>query len=91
MTTRNAILEIEIRIKPPQRARRWKVQRGQDIFARDRSDRRFVFAKVWHTVKELDRLASAERVLGFVRREDPDHDYRLAEEWPIGSEIKGRP
>lgn len=88
MTT--TLIEIEIRLEPKPRPRRWKIQRRVDVYARDRENRRFLFAKTWHTVKQVDRLTTAERVIGHIRREDPDHDFRLAEEWPIGSEVRAR-
>lgn len=83
-------MEIEVRLKPVPRPRRWKVQRRVDIFARDLSNKRFLFATTWHTVREVDREITAERVWGHVRREDPKHEFRIAEEWPIGSELRAR-
>lgn len=88
MTT--TLIEIEIKLTPTPRPRRWKVQRRVDVYARDRNDKRFLFATTWHTVKEVDRQTTAERVCGHIRREDPNHEFRLAEEWPIGSEVRAR-
>lgn len=73
---------------PVRKPRRWKVQRRVDIYARDRDNKRRLFASTWHTVREVDRLPTAERVCNWNRREDAAHEFRIAEEWPIGSEVR---
>lgn len=82
------LIEVNIVLKRVPRPRRFKVQRRVDIFARDRSNKRFLFATTWHTVKEVDRQVTAEKVCGHTRREDPKHEFRIAEEWPIGSNLR---
>ncbi len=79
-----------VALPPPARvSRRWKVQRRVDVYARDRGDKqRRLFATTWHTVREVDRIATAERVYNWNRREDRAHEFRIAEEWPIGSELR---
>lgn len=82
------IIEVEIKLAPAPRPRRWKVQRRVDVYARDRSNKRFLFATTWHTVNEFDKFTPAEKVRQHQRREDPDHEFRIVEEWPIGSELR---
>lgn len=73
---------------PANRPRRYKVQRRVDIYARDLNDKRFLFSHTWHTVTQADRLTTAEKVFTHSKREDPDHTFRIAEEWPIGSNLR---
>lgn len=68
--------------------RRYKVQRRVDIYARDLSDRRFLFCVTWRTVNEVDRKATAERIFMNMRREDSAHEFRMVEEWPFGTEVR---
>lgn len=68
------------------RPKRFKVQRRVDLHARDRSNKRFLFAVIWRTVNEADKQITAESLLLKQKRDRPRSEFRLAEEWPIGAE-----
>jgi hypothetical protein len=64
---------------------RYKIQRRVEVTARDRSNRRFLFAENWRTVQEADNITPAEKILNAERRDHQNRKYRLVEEWPAGS------
>lgn len=68
--------------------RRFKVQRRVDVTARDQANRPFLFARYWLTLKQADKQVTAEKVLLSHKADNPTHEYRLAEEWPLGTEVR---
>lgn len=70
------------------RPRRWKVQCRVDLMARDRSDTPFLLGTIWRTLSQVDHQATAENLLGKRQAERPDREFRIAEEWPIGTELR---
>lgn len=67
---------------------RFKVQRRVEIRARDRSNKPFLFAEFWRTEVEADKLVTAENLLLKKKHDQPRARFRLAEEWPFGSELR---
>lgn len=70
------------------RPRRFKIQYRVDLTARDRSNKKFLLGIIWRTVSQADRIATAERVLLNRARDYPHREFRIAEEWPIGAELR---
>lgn len=68
--------------------RRFKIQRRVDLLARDQSNKPYLLGVVWRTVLEADRQTVAEKLLLKVRHDYPRREYRLAEEWPVGSNLR---
>lgn len=73
------------RVRKPPRPRRFKVQRRFVVTARDTSNKAFLFGESWPTVSQADHLVTAERQLINFKHDEPRHEFRLVEEWPIGS------
>lgn len=73
------------------RPRRFKIQRRVELRARDYSDKPFLLGVVWRTVGQADRRAVAEDILKQQKVDHPRREFRLAEEWPIGTLIRPLP
>lgn len=70
---------------PQPKSRRFKVQRRVELKARDRSNKPFLLGVIWRSVNEVDRVATAETLLLKHQHDDPRTEYRIAEEWPLGT------
>lgn len=68
--------------------RRFKVQRRVDVHARDRSNKPFLLGVIWRTVNQADKQATAESLLLKQKADQPKTEFRLAEEWPLGTLIR---
>lgn len=66
--------------------RRFKVQRAVDLIARDYSNRPFWLGTIWRQEAQADRQVVAEQLLLKLKHDRPTSEFRIAEEWPIGSE-----
>lgn len=66
--------------------RRFKIQERVDIKARDRSNKPFLLTRTWRTVSQCDKLPTAESALAGWQHDKPATQFRITEEWPIGSE-----
>lgn len=73
------------------RPRRFKVQRRIELLARDYSNQSFLLGVIWRTVAQADRRAVAEDILKQQKIDHPHREFRLAEEWPLGSELRPLP
>ena len=65
-----------------------KVQKRVDLLARDRSNRPFLLGVVWRTVGEADRKTQATAVKARQEAAHPARTFRLAEEWPFGTDVR---
>lgn len=71
--------------------RRFKVQRRVELLARDRSNKPFLMAIIWRTVAQADRQPVAEAMLTRAEAITPGKEFRLAEEWPMGTVVRPIP
>lgn len=72
----------------PPRPHRFKVQQRVEFTARDHADKPYLLGEAWRTVVEADKQTTAERQLLHKIAEHPHREYRIAEEWPIGSNLR---
>lgn len=70
---------------PRSKPRRFKVQRRVEVKARDRSNKPFLLGVIWRVVNEADKVTTAESLLLKQAHDNPESEYRIAEEWPIGT------
>lgn len=73
------------------KSRRYKVQKRVDLLARDRSNKPFLLGVLWRTVSEADRKAHARAVKARQEAVHPAREFRVAEEWPLGTEARPLP
>lgn len=77
---------IVIMAKPKHIHHRFKIQRRVNVTARDRSNKKFLFATQWRTVAEADHKPVAENILRDVKHDQPRKVFRVAEVWPADAE-----
>lgn len=76
------------RTQAMRKPRRFKVQRRVDLIARDLSNKPFWLGTIWRTETQADRQVVAERLLLKQKHDRPTAEFRIAEEWPIGSNLR---
>lgn len=70
------------------RPKRFKVQRRVDLWARDRSNKPFLLGTVWRTESQADKQGTAENIMRRRLVERPAAEFRIAEEWPLGMNLR---